>query len=433
MKSLDNASKILIPKFLEYVNKDNKYLVINPIVPAFLVTNEIGMCVLKLCNGKNTISDIKKILSNQAINLTNDKIKQFLILAQNLNIFLTSSLTPSHKNYILRSVYFNMTEICNLSCKYCYATERKEGKYPNLTLKEYQAIIDEVLTISPKISFNLTGGEPLISPNTIPVAQYLKEKGQEIYLLTNATLINTENVSIISELFDHVRISIDGSTAQKHDFYRGKGNYNKSVNAIKLLQDKNVDIRIAMVVTKENVADVNNMQKRWGNKLTYQPLFPAGNAKKGEDLSLGGLEYYEALNQNSDINPFTTLENIIAAQKDNRSIYKCAIGDGEFSISCTGDVYPCQLLHLNDFLIGNVHEKSIKELYYSEKMTYYKQHTVDKIEKCKDCFLRLFCGGACQARHYYENNTIEKAGNFCEYEKKGIIDGLLNNYELVEL
>ena len=66
-------------------------------------------------------------------------------------------------------------------------------------------------------------------------------------------------------------------------------------------------------------------------------------------------------------------------------------------------------------------------------MTHYKQHTVDKIEKCKDCFLRLFCGGACQARHYYENNNIDVAGNFCEYEKKGIINGLLSNYELVEL
>ena len=179
MKSLDSNSRITLPRFLEYINKDDKYLVINPIVPSFLITNETGMCVLKLCDGKNSIIDIKNKLSNLSINLTIDNIKKFLVYAQNKNIFLISSLTPTHKDYMLKTIHLNMTKSCNLSCKYCYAEERIESNFPNLTFDEYKKIIDDVLTISQKIIFNFTGGEPLLSPHTIPVAKYLKEQNQQ--------------------------------------------------------------------------------------------------------------------------------------------------------------------------------------------------------------------------------------------------------------
>ena len=112
---------------------------------------------------------------------------------------------------------------------------------------------------------------------------------------------------------------------------------------------------------------------------------------------------------------------------------KCSLGDGELSISCTGDVYPCQLLHDEKFYLGNIQENTLEEIYKSPKNNNFKTHTVDCIDKCKICDFKYLCGGACQARHFSETGSIDKAGDFCEYEKKGIINGLITSCKMIEL
>ena len=110
---------------------------------------------------------------------------------------------------------------------------------------------------------------------------------------------------------------------------------------------------------------------------------------------------------------------------------KCAIGDSELSISETGDVYPCHLLHYPEFLAGNIFKKNIKQIYLqSSVIDNCKQLTVDNIEGCRTCFIRYVCGGACRARAFHESGNIKTSGSFCEYEKRAYIDGILNLYSL---
>ena len=103
--------------------------------------------------------------------------------------------------------------------------------------------------------------------------------------------------------------------------------------------ENDADVIVAMVVTRHNTNDIVAMRDKWGKRLNCQPLFPAGNAIKENDLSLSGGEYFEALCNFARLNPFSDIDNIIKAHNEDRSIYKCAMGDGEFSISCTGDVF----------------------------------------------------------------------------------------------
>lgn len=124
------------------------------------------------------------------------------------------------------------------------------------------------------------------------------------------------------------------------------------------------------------------------------------------------------------------LKNIIKSQTSATPVLKCALGDAEVSISSSGDVYPCQLLHYSAFKIGNIKEQSFAEIYDSEKMKQFKMHTADCIKKCKECDFKLLCGGACQARHFSETGSLDIAGNFCEYEQNGIIDGLISSANL---
>ena len=73
---------------------------------------------------------------------------------------------------------------------------------------------------------------------------------------------------------------------------------------------------------------------------------------------------------------------------------------------------------------------SFDELYNSARAEKFKNHTVDAIDGCRDCDLKFLCGGACQARHLSETGSLDVAGDFCEYERTAIVDGLISAAEL---
>lgn len=412
--------------------KNGKYLILNPKVPSWIVTNINGALLLKLYDGVRSFSEIAEIFCKQIKIDMKDNVLRFLSKAEDARLFQEHTEMPVHKAYKFSSIYLNMTEICNLHCVYCYASSRVESGN-RLTLNDYIRVLDEVAKMTDEMRITFTGGEPLMSELTFPVAHYAKSKGFETYLLSNGTLINKKNIKPLLECFDHFKISMDGSRKEIHEYFRGKGTFEPTVAAVKLLQSLGADVAVPMVVTKRNISDIPAMSDKWGRMVTFQPLFRLGNAEEATDLSITGTEYYEALKSEGRINPYADIAGIIKAHAANRTIFKCAMGDGEISISCSGDVYPCQLLHFPEFLIANVKEGSLKEIYYSKKMERFKYHTVNNIKGCKTCELKYLCGGACQARHYSETGTIDEVGAFCEYEKKGIVNGILDNYEMKAL
>ena len=408
---------------LKVYERGEKFLVLNPSVPSWIVTNLNGVLTIKIFIETQSAEETVREITRQT-NFPAQSIIDFLEAAKREELFEVPPLSAYQKSQ-LRAVYLNMTELCNLNCIYCFAAARKENS-ARLTFDDYKKILDAVKNYNPDAEIIFTGGEPLMSPLTLPVALYAKELGFSRKLMTNATLINEKNISELIVAFDSFKISVNGSDAAQHDFYRGHGNFNRTLKAIELLDKFSADVKLAMVVTKKNLNDVAPAAARFGGRLTFQPLFPLGNAKTKSDLYLTGEEYFDAL-KSACVVPFMELRNLINAHK---KIFKCALGDAEVSISCSGDVYPCQLLHYDDFKLGNLKKSSFEAIYNSARAEKFKRHTVDKIEGCRDCDLKFLCGGSCQARHFSETGSLDVAGDFCEYERKAIIDGPVSAAEI---
>ena len=423
----------MLNDILKIFEIDNKYLILNPLVPAWIVTNKNGVIIINLFDQLQSKEKVAENYCKYDKTSCNSDVIKFLNKAEKEGLFIQERAEKKHKPYNLNGIYLNMTSACNLRCIYCFAATRVEHGQNNLLLDDYYRILNEAKQISPSLDINFTGGEPLLSSNTLPVARYAKKLGFRTRILTNATLINVDNVDEISSCFDIFKISVDGSTQEKHEYYRGINTYKRTLNAIDLLLERNREVNVAMVVTRNNKDDVSDMSKKWGSKLIFQPLFPLGKAKTFDNVALTGQEYFDILSNDANINPYSNLVNILKAHRESRTIKKCAIGDGEISISCTGDVYPCQLLHHEEFLLGNIRNSSLIEIYNSEKNNSFKYHTVDNILKCKDCDFKYLCGGACQARHFSETGSISEAGDFCQYEQKAIINGLIQNCNLIKM
>lgn len=424
--------KLKLPTDIKKIEKEDRILFFNPNIPSWLVTNQNGAFLLSLCDGNNSVSDIVDALAEtNGIDEAN-KAKHFFDEAIVSGIFedpVSSTIPIKQEKQKLSLVQLSVSSNCNLNCKYCYATDRVENKYPKMVLYDYINVVDDITSFSEGVEFTITGGEPLLNKDVFKIAQYIRSKHSSVDILTNGTLISSSNIDDIKHSFDKVSISLDGSTKEKHEFFRGNGSYNKTMAAIDLLNKNGVPCRLSMTVNRLNIHDVEDMAAKFGSQLSFQPLFPAGNAKKSdEDLSITGKEYYEALKNASGVNPMAYCESTLSAARQKRRC-KCAVGGSELSISETGDIYPCQLLHYPQFLIGNIHKDKISELYMTSRIIKQcSEMVVDNIEGCSTCFLKYVCGGACRARAFHECGDVLSCGSFCEYEKLSFVNGIFEIY-----
>ena len=421
-----------LPKGIAKFERNNRILYLNPDIPSWVVVDKNSSFLLELCNGENDIEDIIDSYISIAGEDKKDSVVRFFdeVIKSGLFGVPREGDTPIiEARQLLNLVQLSISSKCNLNCKYCYATDREELTFPNMTINDYQRVIDEICSINPKVSFTITGGEPLVNKDCFDIAHYINKKGCRVDLLTNGTLISEDNIHKIKEFFWRVTISVDGSSKEKHEKFRGTNTYDKTLKAIDLLNAYSIPFSLSMTVNKLNIDDVGDMARKYGNKLRFAPLFPAGNANKSEvDLTITGKDYYDVLSKTEGVNPLSYCESTLAASQQCRRS-KCAIGGAELSISATGDVYPCQLLHYPQFLIGNVHERSLIDMYHnSEIVKDCSKMTVDNIEGCKSCAIRYICGGACRARAFHEKGNIMVSGDFCEYEKSAFINGIFDLY-----
>lgn len=412
--------------YVQLVERDSKYIYINPNIPRWVVTDNFGSLIISLFDGDNSIEEIIETAVLGLGENFRSKITDFCnrVLESGLLDEVPPGIHSKHR-MLLSSVHLSLSDKCNLNCTYCYARERVEKEHKRLTFNEYIQIIDEILSINPEVTFTLTGGEPLLNPDCLKIAEYIKSKSGNCYLLTNGTLINEANIAPIAKLFDLVTISIDGPNAEVHGKTRGD-NYNQVIRATELLENHGVEYTLSMTVTRENIFYVEDMARKYGSRLNFAPYFPvSGDVSQ---LSITGIEYYRALKEAAGVKPLSYCEGTLDSALYTQC-HKCAIGDGEFSISATGDVYPCQLLHTDEFYAGNVHEESISELYYnSSVLNQCAKLDVDNIEGCKTCPIKYICGGSCRARSYYEGGRIDSASDFCKYEREAFYDGIIEIY-----
>ena len=429
----------LSPGLLHF-EKAGKHLFFVPDLPNWLVVNSNSAVLLFNCDGRRSIDEILDTVGLQGAQ-RNDAYTLFRE-AENRGILKATSVPEKSKcppscssadgistqQCKLRSVYLKLTDECNLRCKYCYAGSGKPSD--TLTIETLRRILKEVSEMSGTAEYVLSGGEPLLHPRALDFAEEAFAAGNAVQILTNGALVTTDDMARrIAAVTNLVKISVDGSTAAIHSITRGKDNFEQVINGIELLIKHGANVQVAMTVTKKNVHDLPSMSARWGSRLALQPLFKAGRGKAKTNVALTGEEYYRAMDEVENIAPMGNVAAVLEGLR-GRGVKKCALADREISISETGDVYPCQLLHAPEFLAGNIHVDSLHDIYSKKPvLPRLRNINVDTIEECSQCPIRLICAGGCRARDYYESGSIETVGEFCEYEKLSLINGLLDYSE----
>lgn len=123
---------------------------------------------------------------------------------------------------------FEMTHLCNLSCYMCdlYGTGadleamRSENYRRDDLMSEddYRRVIEEVSAFKPSIS--LTGGEPMISPMTLPLIRAASKAGLVTTMTTNGYRMTEHAGDLVEAGLRNVTMSLDG-VGDVHDAIRG--------------------------------------------------------------------------------------------------------------------------------------------------------------------------------------------------------------------
>ncbi len=191
---------------------------------------------------------------------------------------IRQSPTPS-----LRYLELLITDRCNLRCRHCYIGETEQQELPlekiKKVLQEFEAIQGLRLLIS--------GGEPLLHSEFEGLNDFLKDYPLRKILLTNGLLLTEKRLSNLN--VEEIQISIDG-LQKGHEALRGRGTFQKTVDALKRTIQHGYDVSVSTMVHPENLDEFDEMDalfrelgvKEW----TVDVPCSYGRLKENPELSL---------------------------------------------------------------------------------------------------------------------------------------------------
>lgn len=411
----------------------NRILYLNPEYPDWISIKVRYKGIFDLFNGHNCFQDIVKyIKENYADDSPELLVRQIENLVTNSKIFVHNQNSNEKEVVIftptIKYVYLTLTDNCNLNCRYCYAKER--SKCQTSDLSKWIMYVDKVLSISQPIDFTFTGGEPLLVPFLFDLAKYIQNRGSNSILLTNGMgVLNEQIAKNMTKYFSQVRISLDSLDEKISAYLRGPEVLKRVDEALNLLDKAGANVVVVATITQLNKYEVAEFSAHFNNRVSFQPLYNMGSGRECLELTISGLEYYQALSQAEVLKILPGYRQSIHNFRGN-PYKRCAVATEELSIAPNGDLYPCHMLHYPELLIGNLTTDDIKSMYFESNILKEIRCTnVDTIEQCKDCIVRNFCGAGCRARVDFKKQGLKGNDSFCIFEKESIIYALLNSFE----
>ena len=191
-------------------------------------------------------------------------------------------------------VVWNVTRRCNLKCVHCYAHARDEEFSGELSTSEGKAVLDDLAAFgSPVILFS--GGEPLVRPDLIELAEYAVGKGMRAVISTNGTLINRRMAGDLKKVgLSYVGISLDGLD-EVNDRFRGvKGAFRKAMDGITACRDAGIKVGLRFTMNRLNAQEIPGifdlLEKHDIPRVCFYHLVYAG---RGSDLMKEDLSHQE--------------------------------------------------------------------------------------------------------------------------------------------
>lgn len=148
-----------------------------------------------------------------------------------------------------------ITTRCNSSCSHCFVRARKERR-KNLPLGQAKSFIQEAYKAGYRL-LHVTGGEPLLSKDLIPLLDHAFGIGYETaFVNTNGTLLTCEMAGTLARFRKlSLSVSLQG-LRQLHDRMRGKGSHDLALRGIDNALTAGLPVHIFTTVGRSLLPDL---------------------------------------------------------------------------------------------------------------------------------------------------------------------------------
>lgn len=384
---------------------------------------------------KHVLQNILLGYSNKEIiekfNLNSSQFEGIMKLIDNTQTELNVEMQS--KRFCLNKLVLNITNTCNLACKYCYANGGSYSSKSSLMNPEQVEKILDVFYREYKIINNiqLFGGEPTLNLDAIEkVGNYIEERFDKgelkvkpiISIVTNGTNISDRFIELINSFGIHVTVSIDGPQKvndKMRIFKDGKGTGKIIEQNIKLLKEK-TRTRISAEVTynkhhQSKGVSVYDVVSYIQDELKIKDIHiaPVSGEEDSDYVLKDRSSIVDSVKDvfdgiKIDINRSYSIINrvieILHTKKTSK--YLCGAGVSTLSVSTKGDVYPCFMFtDIDEFKMGNVNQKELFGHQFSSMKNRLESFSKFEHEKCKDCFCNKICSG-CVGMNYFETGDM---------------------------
>ncbi len=330
-----------------------------------------------------------------------------------------------------RSVDLDITNRCNLRCRYCYHFSGPGDVDQDLHKAEWLRFFQE-LNRCAVMNVTLAGGEPFFREDLKELIAGIIENRMRFSILSNGTLITDEMAAFLSSTrrCDGVQVSIDGSNPETHDACRGKGNFQKAINGIHHLQKHSVPVQIRVTINRHNVSDLEGI----ANLLLEELGLPgfSTNAASYMGLCRQNMEQIELSVENRMLAMDTLVQlnkkydNRISAQAgplaeattwaemelnrqnnvnnvfDRGRLTACGCVMDKIAVRADGIIVPCTMLsHIE---LGKINTDDLKEIWqhHPEMQNMRKRNNISltEFEFCSECKYINYCTGNCPGLAY---------------------------------
>jgi MoaA/NifB/PqqE/SkfB family radical SAM enzyme len=166
------------------------------------------------------------------------------------------------------AVGWNITYNCNLRCRYCNNWKKHVKK--ELETEKVMFYLEELSSLGIKF-IDFSGGEPLLREDLEEIIDSCRRKGIYVSLSSNGTLVK-EKISLVKKI-NKINLSLDGPP-EINDKLRGKGVYNRVIDAIRVCKREKIKTSITTVISKYNISSIPyilDIAKKYKVGVHFQP------------------------------------------------------------------------------------------------------------------------------------------------------------------